>query len=221
MLKLSATGKTDRYSLISGHEIKGGLKQAALERWLPTLNQNHFEYAGSVYGLGGLALAHACNTLGFTSTLHIAEGKYKPKWLETLPALNCKLVWHAAKPVEDIHKQLSKPLPLGFDDAGFINAMAETIKQDAEEIWFPIVSGTIAKAVIKASPRAQLHGVKVAKFTPDFEGVTLYQAPEKYHQVALTPPPYPAYPFSDAKIWQFFQQNAGENAVIINTGFAL
>lgn len=208
--------------LIEGHKIAGGLKRPVLERWLPTFNQKHFEYAGSVYGLGGLALAYACHALGFTSTLHIADGKYKPQWLATLESLNCKLVVHEPKPVEEIYNNIGNALPLGFDDEGFINAMAGVLAgHDNTEIWFPIVSGTLAKAIIKAFPHAKLHGVKVAKHTPDFAGVTLYQAPEKYHQSAAVPPPYPACPFSDAKLWQFVQKDASENALIINTGFAL
>lgn len=204
--------------------LPGGTKRRALVKWLPTLNADHFYYAGSVYGSGGWALAEACKDLGFECTLVLAESKYKPDWINSL---TCNLEWRDAQPVQSIYDSLilgasakHMVLPLGFDHAGFSEAVSEVIKSitiTPSEIWMPCVSGTLVRSARIAFPDIPLNAVCTAKHHGETGNAKLYYANEKYHQPAASLPPYPANIFSDAKLWSFVRQFALKDALVWNT----
>lgn len=213
------------YNVIRDDKLQGGSKRRALVRWLAELDHDHFSYAGTVFGSGAWALAEACYDLGKHCTIYMARGKYQPIWLGRMNRLPCRIIWTDPLPVLEIEKQAVQNteahyLPIGFDHADFIRHMSAVFQKSLphpEQIWLPNVGGTLLKAAIEAWPKADIRAVCAARLTEKLEGITCYQAPEKYHQPARMPPPYPACPFSDGKLWQFARQFAVTNAYIWNT----
>lgn len=200
--------------------LPGGTKRRALLKYLPTLNSNHFIYAGSVYGSGGWALAEACRDLGYSCTLVLSKAHYRPHWLD---AIRCEIEWVDPQPVEMIYNNLQDRkglLPLGYNEPLFMNCLAEVFRGitiSAPEIWMPCVSGTLIRSAQLAWPDIKMNAVCLAKHHGDLGHAVKYQAEEKYHQSAKLLPPYPANAFSDAKLWQFVSQLAAKNALIWNT----
>ncbi|PZP53752.1 MAG: hypothetical protein DI586_10675 [Micavibrio aeruginosavorus] len=215
-----STTQIDDKTILRDDLLPGGTKRRALQRWLPSLNQSHFIYAGSVFGSGGWALAEACRDLGFTCTLALSRSDYSPQWLEQI---DCQIEWFAPQPVEHIYKSYGhdkKLLPLGYDDLGFKSCLAEvfgSLDRNHSEIWLPCVSGVLVQAAQIAWPEARINAVCVAKNHGNIGNAIQYQAAEKYHQPAHELPPYPANLFSDAKLWQFVRQFALKDALIWNT----
>ena len=216
-------------SVLRGDMIKGGLKKIALLRYLPTLNQNHFAYAGTIYGSGGWAVAEACQELGFKSTAFIARSKHIPRWINDIKKTGTTLYWCDPLPVDHIHQNITDQypdlcnLPLGFDTPDFIQIMANVLRglcpTPPPEIWLPSLSGVLARAACTAFPDTRIHAVSAAKHHGDCGRATLHYAPEKFHQPARNPPPYPACPYSCAKIWQFAEKEAVSGALVVNIGY--
>jgi hypothetical protein len=214
--------------IIRGDRIKGGAKMLALLRYLPKLNHNHFAYVGSVFGSGAWAVAEACSTLNLQSTLFMAKSDYTPSWLSHIESTGTNLIWYDPLPVETIHTQVTHDypdisnLPLGFDSPEFITDMASVLKESIQtpppEIWLSVVSGVLARAACTAFPKSKINAVCVAKNHGDIGHATPIMVPEKFYRPAATPPPYPACPFSDAKLWQFAEKQAVSGAFILNVG---
>lgn len=209
------------FNIVRDDLLAGGTKRRALLRWLPSLEQTHFIYAGSVFGSGGWALAEACRDLDFTCTLALSKADYRPQWLD---AVDCKIEWFAPQPVEHIYKAYESDkglLPLAFDDKGFRSALTQVFQEldmpETSEIWTPCVSGTLIRAAQLTWPTIKMNAVCSAKHHGDIGNAVKYQAPEKYYQPARDLPPYPANLFSDAKLWQFIRQFALKDALIWNT----
>ncbi len=218
----------EHLNILRGDLIKGGAKMPALLHYLPRFNHTHFAYVGSVYGAGAWAVAEACSELGFQSTLFIAQSDYSPVWLPYIKETGANLVWCEPLPVATLHQQVTDNypnfynLPLGFDSPSFISDMADvlcsSIKMQPSEIWLPVLSGVLARAACLAFPTTQIHAVCAAKNHGDIGHATPHIAPEKFHRPAITLPPYPACPFSDAKLWQFVQKQSISGAFILNVG---
>lgn len=208
--------------------IRGGAKKPALLRYLPKLKHSHFAYVGSVFGSGAWAVAEACAELGFQSTLFIARSDYSPAWLPSIQGTGAKLVWCDPQPVAALHDTIIEAhpdlyhLPLGFDNPDFISDMADALRASIPiqptEIWLPALSGVLARAACTGFPSTGIHAVCAAKNHGNIGHATPYVAPEKFHRPAITLPPYPACPFSDAKLWQFVQKKAVSGAFILNVG---
>jgi hypothetical protein len=208
--------------------IKGGAKTLALLHYLSRLNHSHFAYVGSVYGSGAWAVAEACAQLNYQCTLFIARSDYNPSWLSQIKYTGANLVWCDPLPVEMIHAQITQNYPdifnlaLGFDSPEFISDMASVLKESIQtpppEIWLPVVSGVLACAACLAFPKTKINAVCVAKNHGDLGHATPFIAPEKFYRPAVTSPPYPACPFSDAKVWQFAEKQTVSGAFILNVG---
>lgn len=218
----------DRFWVVRDDLVHGGTKQIVLREMLPGLQEKHFVYSASVYGKGGAALAFACAELGYQCTLFIAKSNFKPDWIDAVKALGARLIWTDAIPVAEIEVMAwqyavendALCLPLGFDceqfHTGLIN-YAQRLPFEPKELWCPIVSGTMAHALESAFPNAALKGVSVVK-NHDYKGHgTVFDAQEKFVRGAAIPPPYPAWPYSDAKVWRFVKKHGVDDAVIWNS----
>ncbi|HOO50242.1 MAG TPA: hypothetical protein PLK94_03025 [Alphaproteobacteria bacterium] len=221
--------KQNGISILRGDKIRGGLKKLALLEYLPQLNHTNFAYAGTVFGSGGWALATACEELGLRCSLFIAKSKHTSQWINDLNPNTCDLIWVDPKPVEQIKSEIetTRPdlymMPLGFDNPDFIKSMAKTLKDiiptPPPQIWLSALSGALARAACLAFPETEIIAVSPVKHVGDCGHARIIFAPEKFHHPAQTPPPYPACPYSCAKIWQFVDLQANNKAYIINVGY--
>lgn len=197
--------------------IAGGTKRRALDLLIPTLSATDIAYAGTIFGHGALALAHACEAAGKRAHLYLSCNDDTHPMIARINQTNAVIERCAPLPVQQMLADATGDyvFPLGFDTPEFHEAMATALKTidlpQHSELWVSAVSGTMARALKVAYPQARLRVVAVAH-SADGE----FHAPEKYHQPARTPPPYPSCPYTDAKVWQFAQEYAAPDALIWN-----
>jgi len=218
--------KEQGLSVLRDDLVKGGTKRRALEILLKGLNADRLFYAGTIMGHGALALACACEDQGKQAEIFISGTEDDPA-IRKLRATNAMLHLCAPAPIASLFEQIKESanggvvLPPGFDMPEFENAMAYALSgfpaKDYPEIWTTAVSGTLTRALHRAFPDTPLKTVKVVRTSGPLPSTAIYDAPEKYHQAAKNPPPYPACPFTDAKLWQFALRDARPDALIWNT----
>jgi len=212
--------------------LPGGTKRRALTHLLKSIPQSRIAYAGTVLGHGALALAHACQDHGKTADIFIAcadpdNDPMIARLRDTSATLHIEpptaimalfdkaQTWQASAHDTAI-------LPPGFDMPEFSKAMQQALAgldvSSFTGIWTVSVSGTLTRALQSCFPATPFKTVQVVKSQGGLPaGVTLCTAPEKYHQPARTPPPYPACPYTDAKLWQFAAEQAESRALLWNT----
>jgi hypothetical protein len=213
-------------TILRGDKIAGGLKKLALLRYLPLLNHHNFAYAGTVFGSGGWAVAHACADLKLDCTLYLSKSTYSPPWLDDVTQTGATINWQDPLPVADIHQTITTQyphlynLPLGFDDEKFIvnmaSVLAEICPTPSPEIWLPALSGTLARSASMAFPSSIIHAVSAVKHHGDCGRAIIHDAPDKFYHMAKLPPPYPSCPFSCGKVWSVAKELASPKAMIIN-----
>lgn len=217
-----------KFNVVRDDLHPGGTKQIVLRNLLPELNAKHFVYVASAFGKGGAALAYTCAELGFDCTLFMARASIQPDWIADVQSKGTKIIWQDLSPVTKIEPKAhnhalqsdAQYMPLGFDTARFYEILrdyAQTLPFAPQEIWCPIVSGTMARGLEFAFPDAAIKGVSVVKHH-DYTGFgQVFHAPEKFIRGAAIPPPYPSWPYSDAKVWRFAQKHGIDDAVIWNS----
>lgn len=222
------------FHVVRGDFVAGGAKKPALLKYLARQDAGCFAYAGSLLGSGGWAVAEACHDLRRPCLIFAGEFNYRPDWLERIRTLDyVTLHLLPPQPLSSLEQIIRRDhpqahlLPAGFDDLLFINdlagSMAATLsgtetngEKPVRRLWVPVVSGVLARAACQAFPEAEIHAVTVAKHHGPIGRAIPYFAPEKFHQQALTPPPWPACPYSDAKLWQFVQKHGVSGDFIWN-----
>lgn len=197
--------------------IAGGTKRRALDILVKSIPDSDIAYAGTIFGHGALALAHACEAAGKRARLYLACSDQNHPMIERIKKTNAIIERCEALPVGQLFNEATGDyiFPPGFDTPEFHDAMVAALREitlpQHSEIWCCAVSGTMAKSLKAAFPQTTFKVVSVVKSTHgDF------YAPEKYHQTAIFPPPYPSCPYADAKIWQFAEKHAAPDAVIWN-----
>lgn len=141
--------------------------------------------------------------------------------IEKIRKTNAVVYLEEPMPISVLHEKTVKAahgaavFPPGFDMPEFKEALVEALSSfDAApypQIWVPSVTGTFFRALKSCFPDKIFKTVSVVK-----SGACDYTAPEKYHQPARTPPPYPACPYTDSKVWQFAEKHAAPGALVWN-----
>lgn len=200
--------------------VMGGTKRRVLNHIVDRSPHSDFYYAGTVMGHGALALAHACGDHGKRAHIYLC-GTDDDAIVKLIRTTNAELILKPPMPITALYEEMTDGaqghiFPPGFDTPDFSGAMVEVLKEfDAtpySEIWVCAVSGTLSRAIKRAFRGKTVKTVSVVKSTDGD-----YHAPEKYHQAAKSPPPYPSCPYTDSKIWQFAQTHAAPDALIWNT----
>jgi len=167
----------------------------------------------------------ACQTIKMKCTILMSQSSYEPPWMKQIKSMSTRLLIKKQPiPVDFLHDEAGSytectRLPLGFNDQGFLDALAAyaSTAPAPARAWVPVVSGTLLRALEQAWPETEFHGVCAAR-RHGYEGkATLHMAEEKYSQPAENPPPYPACSFSDAKVWQFASRLGQQDDLIWNT----
>jgi threonine dehydratase len=107
--------------------------------------------------------------------------------------------------------------PFGFDLAwSSIGAIAEaalTMGETPEEVWCAGGSGTLARGLAKAWPRARLNVVQVGKELT-VAGATMHKHRLPFGAVPRALPPFPADPHYDAKAFEICLARHGPGKVL-------
>ena len=201
--------------------IAGGTKRRGLDVLLKDIAAPRLFYAGTKFGYGALALAHAAQDAGKQADIFLSAEDTYPM-VEKIRMTNANLYLQPPLPIATLHVMavehaLGAPVfPPGFDMPEFETALARAVTaldlSAYSELWTASVTGTLTRALKRAFPDKIFKTVSVVK-----SGSGDYTAPVKYHQPAKSPPPYPSCPYTDAKLWQFAQKHAAPDALIWNT----
>ena len=201
--------------------LEGGTKRRALDLLISSSAETDYFYAGTVMGHGALALARACADYGRNAHIFLSAAPDIPM-VEKIRSAGARLYLHPPLPIAKLHAMAvgaaggRMVFPPGFAtpsfEAALAGSMATLTIPPCSEIWVASVTGTLSRALKKAFARKKIMTVSVVK-----NGEGNFTAPEKYHQMARTPPPYPSCPYTDAKVWQFAQTHAADDALIWNT----
>jgi cysteine synthase len=187
---------------------------------------------GTAYGYAQIALAIACTEYGKKFTMFLAKRKKLHPYTQHAVDCGANLIeldfgMLSVTRARAREYAASTPgcveVPLGLNTPEVIEAIgtdARRIDRVPTEVWCACASGTLARALHWAWPDAEIHGVCVGhKPTADEAGTTiLHQHPRKFQQDVLKEcaPPYPSVPNYDAKVWQFAQRFASDDALIWN-----
>lgn len=211
--------KVGQLNILRDDLIEGGTKRRGLEILLKDISTQRVGYAGTVMGHGALALAHACQDTRKIAEIYICGDEQNPmiqKIMKTNAIIHLQKPMPVATLYELVKENSQTVLPPAFSMPEFETAMAAALQsfdiRDYSEIWTCTVTGTLTRALKHAFPNKIFQTVSVVKSTHGD-----YAAPEKYHQTAKTPPPYPSCPHTDAKVWQFAEKHAKAGALIWNT----
>lgn len=213
--------KIGQHYILRDDLISGGTKYRGLSMLLQRITDHKIFYAGTTMGHGALALAHACKDHGKEAHIFICAEQNDPM-VQKLKNVGAHIHLNPPMTVTSLHKIALKHgnghtvFPPGFAIPTFEESLIESLNDfdvtPYSEIWTTSVTGTLTRAIQKAFPEKQIKTVSVVK-----SGHGDYSAPEKYHRPAKELPPYPACPYTDAKLWQFARHHAAPNALIWNT----
>ncbi len=114
----------------------------------------------------------------------------------------------------------AKLLPFGGDIPEARPAIAEAARSlnlSPAEVWCAAGSGTLARGLAAAWPRAAVHMVQVGRQL-EAEDVppngVLHTAKEKFSQVSKAVPPFPSDPHYDAKAWGLCEALHGHGQIL-------
>ena len=212
---------SDKLHIVRDDLIPGGSKRRGLDLLLAQIHHTDISYAGTIFGHGALALALAGQMQGKRIHLFVSANDPDSPMLARLADANAVIHSRAPTPIAELdgnardwaHRHGARHLAPAFDEPDFHGAMVLALKEfDAapySEIWCASVSGTFARCLKAAFPETLIRAVSVVK-----NSACEFTAPEKYHRPAAYPPPYPACPFTDAKVWQFAKRHAAPGALI-------
>lgn len=213
----------DRFHVLRDDLIEGGSKRRALNLLIPSLPHADFVYAGTIFGHGALALALACRDHGRRAHLFLSSNDPKNRMIEKLAEAGADIQIASPLPISELLEQVkefadrtgARLFPLAFDEPAFFEAMTACLRElevsSYPEIWCARVSGTFARSLTSAYPEKPLRLVSTVT-----GGNAEFFAPEKYHRPAQMPPPYPACPYTDAKLWRFAKEHAKPDSLIWN-----
>lgn len=212
--------------------IEGGTKCRALFNVLANIPEKEIVYAATAYGQGQLALAEAGRDLGKDVTLFMAARKNFKKTplvtdamkagahYEFVPFPNfLNVVCNRAETYAT--EKGARLMTLGFAMNEFsaeLVRIARSLPVTPTEVWTVGGSGTLARAFQQAWPDAKINAVTLGMKNGKMGNATVWHAPEKFEEKAKFPPPYPASPNYDAKVWQFVKKYASPGALIWNAG---
>ena len=218
--------------IVRDDHLPGGTKQRGLALMLAGMAATDIIYPGTVLGYGALALTHACHLYSKRAHIFISDdGRKRTNILKDLenagailhipdkPAPLSNLVIQAQNFAKD--GPHSTYLPPGFHTKDFKTNMIKTLEtfpDTPQSLWVSAVSGTMASILSEAFPQARMNIVTVAKHHNYNGRGQIYNAPEKYHHPAKTPPSYPSFSYCDAKVWQFAREHARPGDHIWNMG---
>lgn len=207
--------------------VPGGTKR----RVVPLLlgEPDEYVYASPAQGYAQLAIALACAAAGKRATIFVAQrAKYAPltEQAAAAGATICEVPLGflsnvQAKADRYAAQNNARLLPFGLNSPRVrtgIAAVARSLPFVPDEVWTVAGSGMLARALQEAWPRAEFHVVKVGKDDIQLGAAETYRAPEKFHQDAKFPPPFPSCVTYDAKAWRFMLDRASPGALFWNVG---
>lgn len=214
----------DQLLVVRDDLIAGGSKVRALPALL--IGSREFVYASPASGYAQIALAIAAKRAGVRATVFVAARKALHQRTLTAQREGAGIVQVAngymtvvkARARDYCAVSGARLLPFGFDTPTFIEALANVARSlniSPPEIWSVAGSGVLSRALQLAWPLAAIHAVRIGA-EPIAGRAILHQAPERFEDAALIPPPFQSCSTYDAKAWRFIQAEAKPGALFWN-----
>lgn len=205
----------------------GGTKARFLGPLLKDRPENEFVYASPAQGGAQTALATAAKALGKRAVIFVAKRKELHPRAKLVKKLGGKVVpvpYGYLNVVQSAASEYAKKkkaylLPFGMDSEFAVDSIAEAalaLKIKPDEVWCAAGSGTLARGLRKAWPKARHHAVQVGRTLSKKEvgGAKIHIYPRGYDQHAKTEPPFPSDPHYDAKAWEVCVAKRGKGKVV-------
>jgi hypothetical protein len=181
-------------------------------------------YASPAEGGAQTALAIIAEKLGKRATIFVAKRQvphartlmakaHGAKVYQVIPGYLSVVQAHARAYCAARGARLA---PFGFDLPWAIDSIAEAALaagEAPEEVWCAGGSGTLARGLAKAWPRARLNVVQVGRDLR-VAGATMHKHGLPFGAVARTKPPFPADPHYDAKAFEICLARHGPGKVL-------
>ncbi len=183
-----------------------------------------FVYASPACGYAQLALALACQRLGYKATIFTGQRKERHRLTTAtmdsgatvVELRNARQSNLQAKAREHTGKTGAVLLPFGLDCPVVLDGLADVarkIKATPKEVWCVAGSGTLARALQRAWPDAAFHVVRIGTRKSNIGSrAKEYIAPEDFSDDAKYPPPFSSCLNYDAKAWAFIKKFASPGA---------
>lgn len=199
-------------------------------RFIPMLFEGADEvvYASPCQGGAQVALACVARDLGKRCTIFVARrGTLHPRTME-VKELGAKVVQVdggylnvvQARARAYCHTTGARLSPFGMDLPEAIEVIAQDARMidlEPDEVWSAAASGTLARALALAFPRARRHAVQVGRVLQpkDTDNAIVHIYPRPYewrplHSVA----PFPADPHYELKAWDICRSMHGRGRVL-------
>lgn len=192
-------------------------------RYIPQLIEGHEEvvYATPAEGGAQFALATVCREIGVRLTLFVAKRAHPhPRALQA-KSLGAKIIQVDPGYLTVVQKRAleycnatgAHLLQFGLRSAIAARVIAEAaraIDVDPTEVWCAAGSGTLARALSLAWPKAERHAVGVGRAIEYADVMTahIHAAPIPFGKRESRLPPFPADPHYDAKAWFFCRDSS-------------
>lgn len=204
--------------------VAGGTKQRVLAPMMGRAEE--FVYASPASGYAQVALARACADSGTRATVFVAQREVMHKRTAAAKQAGAKIIQVPHGYLSNVEAKAraycdatgAYLLPFGFDDfeiRAAIAAFAGTLPIKPKEVWSVAGSGTLTRSLQMAWPWAKFHAVRIGR-EPSVGRAHSYDAPEKFDNDALLPPPFPSCSNYDAKAWRFIISHAQPGALFWN-----
>jgi len=201
----------------------------------------HFIYASPFSGFAQVALAYGCQELGVDCTLFCEKDndQYIHEFSLLSKTYGADIILCKSLAEADLSSQIfvnnnikAQLIPLGFNDSEFRLLLEIEIekhwyylssKQEIKEIWLPIGSGTLISVFRKVlGNHIKIHGVNV-NVIPDSDYrireilknslIEYHKCNQKLHDPCMDTIPIPSNKYYDAKLYQFLQTHASDEAL--------
>ncbi len=192
-------------------------------RYIPALFEGVTElvYASPAEGGAQFALASVAKALGKKATIFVAKRAEPHPRAFQAKALGAQILQVepgyltvVQKRASDYCKATGATLaPFGMDVPGATEAIAAAAKLtglEPDEVWCAAGSGTLARGLAAAFPKAARHVVQVGRALTRDEvaGAVIHVYPKPFGYALTSGCPFPADPHYDAKAWAFCKARA-------------
>lgn len=215
----------DGISVVRDDLIGGGTKARYIARLFE--HADEIVYATPAEGGAQTALAWTARELGKRATLFVAKRAEPHARARMAKALGAT-VWQVSPGYLTVVQARARAYcaatgatlaPFGMDLPEAVETIAEVARVtgvDPDEVWCAAGSGTLARGLALAWPRARRHVVQIGREVSAAEvaRATIHVHSRKFGETAKSEPPFPSDPHYDAKAWEIAKARRGAGLVV-------
>lgn len=205
----------------------GGTKKRFIKPFISKHPALEFVYASPAEGGAQTSLAQACLETGKKATIFVAKRAILHPRALMVKRLGGKIVQvpHGylnvvqSAATKYAEKKSAFLLPFGMDmpeAIAIISKTAISLGVTPDEVWCAAGSGTLARALALAWPKAKRHVVQVGRELKKAEvgGARIHIYPREFKQHAMSRAPFPSDPHYDEKAWEVCLAKHGKGKIL-------